>query len=178
MKTITREYNLYTFDELSQEAKDKARAKHIEHNEYYFLSDCMNNRLHELLEDNHVKDLNDTSKAGTKPTQVLYSLSYCQGDGAMFEGNYVWNGYTITIEHSGHYYHSNSKNIKITDEEGNEPETDEPLKAFEVIYQKICKELETFGYRFIEEEDSEERFAEDCEANEWTFLSDGTMMNE
>lgn len=132
MKTITREYQLYTFDELSQEAKDKARAKYNENNEYYFLGDNMAERLHELLEENKIKDLNDTSKAGTKPTPVFYSLSYSQGDGAMFEGNFV----------------------------------------------KICKELERYGYSLIEEEDSEESFADTCEANGYTFLSDGKMMNE
>jgi len=137
MKTKT--INVYTIDELSPEAQEKARTKYNESNDYYFLEDYMNNRLHELLEENHIKDLNDTSKSGTKPTQVLYSLSYSQGDGAMFEGNYIWNGYSITIKNIGNYYRHS---IDIVDEEGNELETDEPLKAFEIIYQKICKELE------------------------------------
>lgn len=187
MKTIQKEYTLYTFDELSQEAKDKARQKHNENNDYYFLEDCMNERLHELLQENFIKDMNDTSKAGTKPTQVQYSLSYCQGDGAMFTGDFILKdyinknkdggNYIAHIKHSGRYYHSNSKTIDIRDEEDNEAPK-EIYDAFEVTYQKICKELERYGYNFIEYEDSEESFRENCEANEYTFLSDGTMMNE
>lgn len=177
MKTVTKEYTVYTYDELSKEAKEKALNKWREGNDYFFLEDCMNERLHELLEENQIQDTNDTSEPGTKPTQVLYSLSCCQGDGAMFEGVYIWNGYTVTIKHSGHYYHSYSKDIDITDEEGNEPETDEPLNAFESIYQNICKELEQYGYNFIEYEDSEENFIE-CYASELYFLEDGTLFNE
>lgn len=178
MKIITKEYTLYTFDELSQEAKDKARNKHNQHNDYYYLEECLNEHLHELLEKNGIKDLNDTSKSSTKPPRVFYSLSYSQGDGCMFKGNFEWNGYTVTVKHSGHYYHYNSKTIDIVDEDGNEPETNEPLNAFNAIYVYICKELERFGYDYIECEDSEETFRETCDANEYTFLVDSTMMNE
>lgn len=177
MKKITKEYELLTFDELPQEAKDKAREDYNQNNYDYFLADCMAERLHELLEENNIIDLNDTSKPGTKPTQVFYSLSHSQGDGAMFEGDFEWNGYFVTVKHSGSYYHENSKTIDITDEEGNEPETDEPEKAFNDIYVKICKELEKYGYDYIEHENSEENFREICEANNYTFLLSGEMMN-
>src|SRR5579859_5524827 len=144
MKTITKEFTLYEFDELSKEAKAKALQKHIEGNDYFFLQDCMSQRLHELLEENKIKDLNDTSKAGTKPTPVFYSLSHSQGDGAMFEGEFEWKKYTIYIKHSGHYNHSNSKTIEIheTNNLGVDIGDDyEPkvYKDFEAIYQKICK---------------------------------------
>jgi len=178
MKTIIKEYNLFTFDELTQKAKDKARENYNKGSDYPFLPDDMNERLHELLEENGIVDTNDTSKPGTKPTPVLYSLSYSQGDGAMFEGVFEWNGYTVTVKHQGHYYHYNSKTIDIVDEEGNEPETDEPLNAFNEVYVNICKELESYGYAEIAHEDSEESFAELCEANEYTFLADGTIMND
>tara|TARA_R110000868_G_C10821175_1_gene758643 strand:- start:590 stop:1126 length:537 start_codon:yes stop_codon:yes gene_type:complete len=178
MKTITKEYKLYTFDELSQEAKDKAREDFNHDNDYPFLADNMAEKLHELLVENKIKDENDTSKADTKPTQVLYSLGYSQGDGAMFEGTFYWKGYTVKIKHSGNYSHSNSKNMDIdyTDCDENAPQ--EAYDKFEAIYQKICKELEQYGYNQIEYEDSEEYFAETCEANEYTFLLSGKMMNE
>lgn len=177
MKKITKEYEVFTFDELDQKAKDRALKDYNCDNDYQFLSNDLAERLHELLVENKVKDLNDTSKAGTKPTPVWYSLSYSQGDGTMFEGNFEWNGYSVTIKHSGNYYHSNSKTIDITDEEGNEPETDEPLKAFESIYQSICNELENYGYKEIEYQSSEKCFRENCESNEYNFLSDGKMVN-
>jgi hypothetical protein len=183
MKTITKNYNVYTFDELSQEAKDKARNNYNADNEYMFLSDCMNERLHELLEENNIKDINDTSKPGTKPTQVMYSLSNSQGDGAMFTGEFEWGKYTVYIKHSGHYYHSNSKFIEIHETENlgfdigkdYEPKV---YKEFEELYQKICTELEKYGYNYIEYEDSEESFRELCESNEYTFLENGNMFND
>ncbi len=178
MKKITKEYTLYNVNELTQEARDKARQSFNEDNEYTFLSDNLNEKLHELLEENKIKDQNDTSKPNTKPTEVFYSLTNSQGDGCMFAGHFEWNGYTVKIKQSGRYTHSNSKEIEITDEEGNEPETDEPAKAFEAIYQSICEQLERSGYNEIEYENSEEAFIETCEANEYTFLSDGTMCNE
>lgn len=179
MKTITKEYSLYNYDELSQEAQERALNDFRKDNEYFFLSDCMNERLHELLKENNIKDTNDTSRAGTTPTQVMYSLSYSQGDGAMFEGDFEWKGNNITVNHYGHYHHSNNKQVTFNDFSGEEKEQEEEKLAeeFEATYQKICKELERFGYNYIEYEDSEENFIEMCEANEWTFLSGGKMMN-
>jgi hypothetical protein len=186
MKTITKDYTIYTFPELDQKAKDKARERFNEDgSNLYFLSDNMNERLYELLEENKITDTNDTSKPGTKPTQVFYSLSYSQGDGAMFEGNYIWNNLYVYIKQKGHYYHSNSKTITIYKRVWNEldgieieEEIDSVECGFEAIYQKICKELEQYGYNEIEYQNSEEVFAENCEANGYTFLSDGTMFNE
>lgn len=179
MKTITKEYSVYTIDELSKEAQEKAHEKWVENNDYFFLEDDLNERLHELLEENNIKDLNDTSKAGTRPTQVMYSLSYRQGDGAMFEGMFQWKEYTIHVKHSGHYYHYNSKNfsIMLTDTE-EEPENYlEVEKEFDDIYVDICNKLARYGYDYIEYEDSMEAFEEACDANEYTFLEDGSMFN-
>jgi hypothetical protein len=178
MKTKT--INIYTIDELNQKAQEKALSNYIENNDYQFLSEDLNERLHELLEENNIKDLNDTSKAGTKPTPVYYSLSYSQGDGACFEGSFEWKGYNITIKQSGRYYHSNSKDIDFnidmeTYQDAETLEKDE--EEFETIYQKICKTLEKYGYDFIEYQDSMENFKENCNTNEWTFLADGTLEN-
>ena len=181
MKKITKEYNLYTYNELSKEAKEKALKKHIEDNDYYFLSDYLNERLHELLEENKIQDINDTSKPNTKPTQVLYSLSYCQGDGCCFEGNFIWNGYNVSIKHSGYYYHSKMVNISMFEIENDcrpEPVNSKDEKEFEELYQSICEQLEKDGYSFIDYENSEESFIEMCDANEYTFLENGTMFNE
>ena len=184
MKTVTKTYDVYTFEELSQEAKDKAREKWITNNDYPFLSDYLNERLHELLEENKIKDTNDTSKPNTKPTPVLYSLSHCQGDGAMFEGTFEWQHlkktYTAVIKQSGYYYHYNSKTIELTyeDKDGNEHEADEKTYThFNDIYVTICQLLAQDGYNYIDYENSEECFRETCEANEYNFLADGTMVN-
>lgn len=176
---IIKTYNVYKLEELTPKAQEKARAKWAESNEYYFLSDYLNERLHELLEEKGIKDLNDTSKAGTRPTQVLYSLGYSQGDGAMFEGMFQWKEYTINVKQSVRYYHYNSKNFSIVlTETEEEPDNYQEIEqAFNEIYTKICKELERYGYDFIEYEDSMEAFKEACDANEYMFLEDGTMFN-
>lgn len=178
MKTKT--INIYSFEELSKEAQERAHTDWIQNNDYFFLPDNMSEWLHELLEENNIKDLNDTSKAGTKPTPVYYSLSYCQGDGVMFAGEFEWKDYRVSIKHSGHYYHSYSKIIDIykDDETGMSVDAEEEIYTeFENIYQNICKELERRGYDHIEYEDSLESFLEACEVNDYTFLENGKMEN-
>lgn len=200
MKTITRNIELYEYDELNKEAQEKALAKWKEGNDYFFLEDCMNERLHELLEEKGIKDLNGeydvvNQKRPENKGKVLYSLSYCQGDGAMFTGEFEfasevapkvngqWKKYTAYVTHSGRYYHSNSKLIEIHESENlgfdiGEDYQPKIYAEFEGMYKDICKELERFGYNFIEHEDSEESFSEECEANGYTFLSNGVMENE
>lgn len=191
MKTITKEINLYTVDELSKDAFKKAHDKFVATNEYHFLSDFLNERLHELLEEKNITDRNDTSKPGTKPTQVRYSLSYSQGDGCMFEGEFAfeYNGlaFVAVVNHSGQYTHERSTSIEIfkldiDEDRGEIPSSidyTELEKYFEeTLYIPICKDLERYGYDFIEQEDSEENYKEYCESNDITFLVDGTVFVE
>ena len=51
MKTITIKYNIYTFDELSQEAKDKARQSFNEDEDYPFLTDDLREYIYEELKE-------------------------------------------------------------------------------------------------------------------------------
>lgn len=168
MKQITKIYNIYTFEELSKGAKEKALKYHNEgYAEYPFLQDDLREYIHEKL----------TEKGYTHDTLLpLYSLSYCQGDGLMFEGNITdMEGNSYTVKHSGHYYHERSTSISGTDKDGEEIDT----KDFEEnIYIPICKEVAQMGYSIIEEQQSEEYFQNLCDANEYTFLADGTMVNE
>ena len=166
MKII--EIKVYSFDELSEEAKKKALDKHIENNDYYFLENYLENRLTDYLAEAKIT-------ANDKP-KIYYSLSCSQGDGAMFVGSFSWNGYNVDIKQSGHYYHYNSKVITVSDEEGNEVDG-EPETAFDDIYVSICKKLEKDGYEFIEYDDSMENFQQACEANDYTFTQDGVMKN-
>lgn len=171
---------LYNFDELSPEAQKVAHEEWKKGNDYMFLSDCMNERLYELLKENNIIDTNDTSKAGTKPTPVMYSLSYSQGDGAMFEGRFKWRDYIAVVKHSGHYYHYNSKTIAMYKDDGinNDEISDQKIiDEFNEIYVSICKKLARYGYDFIEYQDSLEAFIEACEANGYTFEENGTMNN-
>lgn len=171
MKTISKEYVLYTYDELSEEAKAKALRDYAEDVDYPFLQADLREYLHEEL----------TAKGYTHgDITPLYSLSYCQGDGLMFTGTVTETktGNIFEIEHNGHYYHERSTSIFGTDKNGNGLD-DKLVKDWEeTFYIPLCKEIRDRGYREIEYQQSEENFIESCEANEYTFLADGKMMNE
>lgn len=186
MKTKT--IKLYSLDELSKEAQEKAHSDWSNGNDYMFLEDHMAEWLHELLEENGIKDTNDTSKPGTKPTPVLYSLSNSQGDGVMFCGTFQWKKYQVHIMRVGKYYHSNSKTIEIQalnnlgfdivdDGAISDEESEKIYQEFDSVYQTICKELERKGYEAIEYENSMELFREVSHFNDWTFREDGVMEN-
>ena len=174
MKLVTKKYKVYTFDELSQEAKSKACQKWNEESCYPFLEDDLREYIHEgLTERGYTVDGVSTSE---NPSIIpLYSLSYCQGDGLMFEGTVTdKDGNSYTIKHSGRYYHERSTQIEGVDKEGEEIE----VKDFEEnVYIPLCKEIAERGYEEIEYQESEEHFAEVCEVNGYTFLEDGTMFN-
>lgn len=170
MKTKT--INVYEYNELSKEAKRRALNDWRNKYDNLFLQSELQGECNELIKNYGIECTSNFPIC-------LYSLSYCQGDGLMFYGTFKWKQYVVDIKHSGHYYHSYSKFIELTDE-SKEDETDasdEDYKAFEAIYQEICKKLEQQGYDMIESENSEEYFIDMCEANEWTFTSDGVMEN-
>jgi len=179
MKTKT--INLYTIDELkivNEKGYQKAIESFRNDNEYYFLSESMEEYLIELLQESKVIKYD-----GVSDLKVYYSLSYCQGDGAMFTGlityNYKGKDYLIKIKQSGRYYHSNSKDYSTTDTEGEEvDEWQEVEESFDTEYKSICEKLEQWGYDYIESEDSEENIVDTIKANEYTFTSNGTIEHE
>lgn len=176
MKKI--EITLYTVEELSKEARDKAREEYNQYSDYPFLSDDLREYIHEELKERGytVEGVSTSANPSIRP---LYSLGYSQGDGLMFEGTVTdKDGNSYTIKHFGHYYHERSTEITGTNKDG-EDLTDEELKAFEEdIYIPICKKVAQRGYDEIEYQESEEHFIEMCEANDWTFEEDGTMRNK
>jgi hypothetical protein len=179
MKTITKTFNLYTFDELSEKAKEKALKDWNDHyNGELFLEDNLREYVHEELKERGFSPV-AISTSANPAIKVYYSLSYSQGDGLMFESDIKEEktGNTYCISHAGHYYHERSANINGYDKDGEElPEKD--ITAFnESIYIPICKEVRDLGYKEIEYYQSEENFREMCDANEYTFLESGEMMN-
>lgn len=172
MQTITKTYKIYSFDELSQEAKDKARQDWNDSEDYPFLTDDLREYIHEEL-----KELGFTvegvSTSENPSINPYYSLSYSQGDGLMFEGTVTdKKGNSYTIKHSGHYYHERSTQIEGVDKNGNEIDTED---FEENIYIPLCQRVAQRGYDEIEYMASEECFAETCEANEYSFLENGEM---
>lgn len=175
MKTKT--ISLYEHSELSKEAFKKAYENWRDNDfDDYGLRVYLDNLVQELLEKNNIKPAEDTEYA-----KVYYSLSNCQGDGAIFEGTFDWKKYRVYIKHSGRYYHSHSASIELQEVDNlgfHMDEEDKDVKSFDVIYQAICKELESAGYAYIEDMQSEAAFIESCNANEYTFRENGIMENE
>lgn len=67
MRTVTKSYNIYSFSELSLEAKEKVREWYLEGQEAFIFTENCEWRLSEFFPKSDLK--------------VQYSLSYCQGDG-------------------------------------------------------------------------------------------------
>lgn len=166
MKTKT--INLYEYEELSEGAKEHALSNFQEHNDMPFLSDDLTEYVKEQLK---VKgyEVNDL--------KIYYSLGYCQGDGLMFEGTLKKDNIKVYIKHNnGYYCHSNTASFSFENfETGEELEDNEATEQLEEELKQVMKDAEKEGYSMIEYNDSEENFKEMCEANEWTFRSNGEM---
>lgn len=168
---------IYKFDELSDEVKDKVITKFREGNDFPFLSDDLEEELKSLLEENKIEVLD-----GLK---LYYSLSYSQGDGVCFVGNFKYGKCRISIEHKSNYVHYKSVNISIElyddiDEEENEiylspKEHDDVLDEFKSIYKTICNKIEKDGYSIIENENTEEAIKDVIECNEYEFYKNGAI---
>lgn len=146
MKTITKTYNIYKFDELPQEVQQKVIEKESENLKELeiesFLKDEMEFYAEQLLSENF------GDKAIFK--NVYYGLNYRQGDGAMIEFELTYYGKNLIIQHDSncYYYHANSFEIVELDKELTQ-------KQYKNLKEKICninKELEKYGYEFIEED--------------------------
>lgn len=67
MKTVTVEYNIYKYNELSEEAKESVKEWYLENQEPYFFTEMCKEDLYNLF--------------GRNNLDVQYSLASCQGDG-------------------------------------------------------------------------------------------------
>lgn len=162
----TKSINIYTFEELTDKAKEKALNNYRENNDMYFLSDDLYYHLDEKLKENNIKPLNKLKH--------YFSLSYCQGDGYVFLGKFQYKNYNVVIEHRGNYYHYNSKSFYISDEEGNEANQN-IYDEFNDLFVSICKQIEKIGYSIIEEENNENNIIEVFKEREYLFLSNGEV---
>lgn len=196
MRTETKEFKVYKFEELSKESKQVVR------NMYTELQDAedFSNVCKEYLKDTF----------GITELEIGFSLSYCQGDGLCMYGTlYSYNDkffdivtkgltdeekelykkyfYKFMLEKRNHLY-SHSKTVSIDIEKENIQEEDEEkeelietifdtvLENFENWYFKECKELEEDGYKFFYEI-SDEDLKEFCELNEYEFTENGKLFN-
>ena len=81
MRKIEKIINVYNFDELSESAKEKALTDRMEIEKDMYCNYCLESDMKEKA-----KELLDKYfSSNTSFEDVYYSLSYCQGDGAMIE---------------------------------------------------------------------------------------------
>ena len=192
MKTV--ETNVFTFDELTDRAKEKARAWYREGALDYEWYDC-------LFDDvKHVAGL-----MGIDIDNIYFSGFESQGDGAMFTGSYSYrkggvkeveeyaplDSEVISIarnlaniqkkyfyrlsascEHRGHYYHENCMSVDVYDDgrynatrEAEDEITAELRDFARLIYQRLEAE-----YNYL---NSDEVVEESIRANEYEFYEDG-----
>jgi len=164
MRIETKQIKIYNFDELSEDVKRKLIEKEIDYqHEIYcedWLEDDMKYKANELLK-KYFKKNNATLK------QVYYELSYCQGDGAMFEFDlYYYNKY-VKIKHNGYYCHMRSFIIdtwELTEKQENQLK-EKVLKMFE--------EFENYGWDLVNYRITEAEAIEILQENE--YLEDGTI---
>ena len=196
METITREYTVYSYSELSEEAKEKVREWYIDDNDRcYMLSDCWNASLEY---DFIYSDL-----------KVQWSLNYCQGDGVNIYGKlklsdmmdkidfkhytkkeirfieWVIKEYNpvITLPQNDHYAYCMADRIDLESDllwemkyngiKNIKRDVLEKLNNDIIAYfENLCGHLEMSGYEYLYEPDEEE-IIEACEANDWKFTEEG-----
>lgn len=165
-----KEIKVYEFKELEEKVKEKVLNNFRNDNDYDFLEEDLEEYLKEMLEKENItyEDL-----------KINYSLSYCQGDGFSFTGNFIYKNIPILIKRDGfNYYHERSTEIIILNEEDFKKMDFEIFETdFKDLYYNICKKIEKMGYEMMEYEDSDESIKEIIEINEYTFRENGEMEN-
>ncbi len=190
------ETEVYTFDELSDDVKEKVINKFREDKEVFldfFNEDCVYYAKEKGFED----------------IELQYSLGYCQGDGLSFSAQeytmlkdlYIQelgegkektaqlladNSTFICTGNIGRYCYGSSPDIDLyienynssimTDSENINEVISNVLNELEQKYIDVCSELETRGYDEIEYQQSDECIIEDIEANEYEFTKDGKLV--
>ena len=195
MRTITKEFKIYRYEELNKKAKEKVRQDYIENLD---AADFTNTVIEDL------------KSIGLTQLRPYYSLSYCQGDGLCLAGHIDFDEITpelkkifykdfilsdyktlkslkeysrIDFNHIGRYYHKNSVDIDIyidgslDDRKYNSHEkiANKLISNIKEWYFDKCDEYEKQGYEFFYGI-SDEELEEYCNAMGYEFFEDGTIL--
>ena len=181
---------VYTYEELSPEAQEKARNwwREIDQFDSQYLSDIFKDTLREW--------------GFEKGVDVWWSLNSSQGDGVAFQGSLDIPKYVnaraqdfrrmighveVYVKHEGRYTHWNSMEVTVEESDSRKQlapkdwfpgtPTEEMLSEFEEFVKEdvkdMSRELEKMGYGEIEYQNSDEVVAENIIANEYEFTADG-----
>ena len=200
MRKVTKEYDVYKFEELEKEVQEKVLDHYIEMSYECYLDNMLYDDMVELAKDS----LQNYFK-GAEYQEIYYDLSYSQGSGAIVEfdidlkylnnkykmlsqeeidGLEDFGGTNIKVYHNNsHYYHERTFDIDWNDYTDND--------NFEKIQDKIDIMIDLFredivlmngeiardGYNMLEDKTTFEQMAMDS-INDLEFLSDGSEFNE
>lgn len=197
MRTITKEFKIYTYEELSEKAKEKVKQNYID-------SLDANDFTYMIIE--------DLDNIGLKNLRPYYSLSYCKGDGLCLAGyidfdeinselkkifykDFIFSDYKILkslkeysridFNHIGRYYNRHSVEIDIYIDgsfdnkkyNNHKRLANKLIKNIEEWYFAKCNEYENQGYEFFYDI-SDEELEDFCNGMEYEFFEDGTILNE
>ena len=192
MRTI--ETVVYTFEELSDEAKQVALDRHREINAHDGWWDCIYEDLHDKAE-----------KAGFEVQDIYFSGFWSQGDGAMFTYNglndNILKGFVAQSDlseedkqlilsqgvvngkglHRGNYYHERSCDHYVY-LESNEQASDlieglaDVFEEYVIeVYETLCGQLYSSLNKYYDELTNDEAVAETLVDNGYEFTESGRM---
>lgn len=185
-KTIT----VYEFKDLDEKAKEYAKNKWYETEDYPFLTNDLTERLKDIA-------------PYWSNIRLQYSLSYSQGDGLSFSGEldielflktkmpelrrkeilkeFIYKIYSTG--NRGHYAFASQNDVDMefnyqTGKEYKrlEKKASSVLEAVREDYLDVCKELEREGYKILEYRMTDDEFQEQCEANNYEFDINGKII--
>ena len=194
METITKSYQVYKYEELSDSAQEKVRCMFGE-DSGEFETDCLLDDFTEQLKEKYPYFLNP---------EFQWSAGGCQGDGLSFLcdidvslfldkecpnmkrflKDIISNElYVSSTGNTGHYCYSSENQVVSSFYGLNEyPKIQEKLEdVFGLITEKyadVCHEFYINARNAYEYLYTEEYAQETCDGNEYTFLEDGSMFNE
>ena len=197
MRKIVSEYNVYSFDELSDSAKQNARDWFISIIESFDYADFTINSFKEIA-----------NMLGFTISNTYFSGFWSQGDGACFEGSYYYAKHSVKsikmyapndatlndiaerlaamqkrcfynvsakIRHSGFYYHERSMSFDVEDE----GYAGKAFAEMEDEFKEICADLARWLYKSLEAEyeyvTSDEYIEESILANGYEFYENGKI---
>ena len=204
MRKVTKEYNVYKFNELEKDVQEKVLERYTE-SEYEFYID---NELYDDMVDLAQNTLENYFK-GAKYQEIYYDLSYSQGSGAMVEFNIDlkdlnnkykmlsqeeindlenFGGTNVKVYHNdSHYYHERTFDIDWNDFimysyvseyceniEKVQKNIDAMIELFREDIVLMNEEIARGGYNILEDKTHFEEMVMD-NINDLEFLSDGSV---